>query len=360
MSSLCWLHHCPARSYKCRRRVDRAPGCERVDVLMDTRPSWPPHQSLAYFRCGLPDLQFVSSLCLLALREACLGLINGGDARKASRFCTPAFGARKHLSGWCSRWWAGIIRPTERLSLGRPHHVRAWNGAATWQPYPSGAPRCRSGVRADAASGARYGLFVSPRWAGLAGHGLGRPVAAILASIVHARHAAGKTRRWPRQIEAAGAPEPCFDAVILATPGHASARLLEGIDPQLNELIGRIPYAGSVVASIGYAREQIEHPLNAAGLVVPEIERRDILAVSFSSQKFAGRAPPGHVLLRVLGRARSGPSSWDSTHADRDNRPPRVGQFAGGSRHAAFVPRDPLAARYASISLGPSRAGRRD
>ncbi|HWC88524.1 MAG TPA: protoporphyrinogen oxidase, partial [Pirellulales bacterium] len=54
-----------------------------------------------------------------------------------------------------------------------------------------------------------------------------------------------------------------------------------------------------------YAREQIEHPLDAFGFVVPDVEQRDILAVSFSSQKFPGRAPPGHVLLRVfLGGAR--------------------------------------------------------
>jgi oxygen-dependent protoporphyrinogen oxidase len=160
----------------------------------------------------------------------------------------------------------------------------------------------RRGGRGGDASGARYGLFTAPR------DGMGSLVSALAAQLP-----AGWLRlstpvrrleklgdgRW--QVEtAAEKPEPVFDAVILATPGHVSARLLAGPCPQLAELLGRIPYAGSVVASIGYAREQMEHPLNAAGLVIPDIERREVLAVSFSSQKFPGRAPPGHVLLRVF------------------------------------------------------------
>jgi len=36
------------------------------------------------------------------------------------------------------------------------------------------------------------------------------------------------------------------------------------------------------------------------GAVVPAIERSPILALSFSSQKYAHRAPEGHVLLRVF------------------------------------------------------------
>ena len=69
--------------------------------------------------------------------------------------------------------------------------------------------------------------------------------------------------------------------------------------PLAGELAG-IEYAGSVVVVLGYARDQVAHPLDAAGVVVPRIEGRRALAVSFSSVKFAGRAPDGHVLLRVF------------------------------------------------------------
>ena len=43
-----------------------------------------------------------------------------------------------------------------------------------------------------------------------------------------------------------------------------------------------------------------QHPLDAFGLVIPHIESRNILAVSFSSRKFPGRAPEGHVLVRTF------------------------------------------------------------
>jgi oxygen-dependent protoporphyrinogen oxidase len=44
----------------------------------------------------------------------------------------------------------------------------------------------------------------------------------------------------------------------------------------------------------------VAHPLDAAGLVVPRREGRRMLAASFSSQKFPGRAPAGSVLIRTF------------------------------------------------------------
>jgi oxygen-dependent protoporphyrinogen oxidase len=51
---------------------------------------------------------------------------------------------------------------------------------------------------------------------------------------------------------------------------------------------------------MGFSREDVAHPLDAAGVVVPRCEGRRILAVSFSSQKFPDRAPPGAVLMRTF------------------------------------------------------------
>ena len=50
----------------------------------------------------------------------------------------------------------------------------------------------------------------------------------------------------------------------------------------------------------GFRRDQIAHPLDGFGVVVPLVERRKILSVSFSSDKYPGRAPDGSVLLRVF------------------------------------------------------------
>ena len=61
-----------------------------------------------------------------------------------------------------------------------------------------------------------------------------------------------------------------------------------------------IPYASSLIANVAYRRDQISHPLDGFGAVVPAAERRSILAVSFLSVKFPNRAPAGTVLLRVF------------------------------------------------------------
>jgi len=47
-------------------------------------------------------------------------------------------------------------------------------------------------------------------------------------------------------------------------------------------------------------RAAIAHPLNGFGFVVPFIEKRSLIACTFSNVKFSGRAPEGHVLLRAF------------------------------------------------------------
>ena len=90
------------------------------------------------------------------------------------------------------------------------------------------------------------------------------------------------------------------DAVVVAVPSAAAAGLLRGCDPALASALAAIEYAGSAIVSLGFARDDVAHPLDAAGLVVPRREGRRILAVSFSSQKFPGRAPEGSVLMRTF------------------------------------------------------------
>lgn len=90
------------------------------------------------------------------------------------------------------------------------------------------------------------------------------------------------------------------DAVIVAVPSGAAAELLRSADPRLAMGLASIEYAGSAVVSLGFAREEVAHSLDAAGVVIPRREGRRILAVSFSSQKFPGRAPEGSVLMRTF------------------------------------------------------------
>ena len=68
----------------------------------------------------------------------------------------------------------------------------------------------------------------------------------------------------------------------------------------LATLLGEIPYASSATVSVGLRRADVPHPLDGFGFVVPRTERRAVFACTFSSVKYPGRAPEGHVLLRCF------------------------------------------------------------
>jgi oxygen-dependent protoporphyrinogen oxidase len=95
--------------------------------------------------------------------------------------------------------------------------------------------------------------------------------------------------------------------VILAVPPRSAAPLLAGLAPEAAEALTEIRFASTVVLLLGYRREDVAHPLDGYGLLVPRTEGLRTTAVSFHSTKIEGRAPAGHVLLRVfLGGIRDG------------------------------------------------------
>ncbi|MEZ6088690.1 MAG: FAD-dependent oxidoreductase [Pirellulaceae bacterium] len=91
-----------------------------------------------------------------------------------------------------------------------------------------------------------------------------------------------------------------FDGVIIATPAHRAATILDEFDAKLSLELRQVEYASCAVVSLAYDRKQIEHSLDAFGFVVPLVEQRSILACNFSSVKYAGRAPDSTVLMRVF------------------------------------------------------------
>ncbi len=90
------------------------------------------------------------------------------------------------------------------------------------------------------------------------------------------------------------------DGVILATEAYQSARMVRYLDPSLALLLEGISYASSAAVTLAYRRAAIRHPLDGFGFVVPAVEGRPIIACTFSSVKYPGRAPDGHALLRVF------------------------------------------------------------
>jgi oxygen-dependent protoporphyrinogen oxidase len=90
------------------------------------------------------------------------------------------------------------------------------------------------------------------------------------------------------------------DAVCLAVPAYIAASLLSEIDQDLANKLRQIRYASTATINLAYRRAALAHPLNGFGFVVPFVEKRSLIACTFSSVKFSGRAPDEHVLLRAF------------------------------------------------------------
>jgi oxygen-dependent protoporphyrinogen oxidase len=87
-------------------------------------------------------------------------------------------------------------------------------------------------------------------------------------------------------------------SVVLAVPAYVTASLLRPMDSTLAELCEAVPYASTATVAFGYRRDQVSHPLRGTGFVVPQTEGLALLAGTWVSSKWPGRAPNGHVLLR--------------------------------------------------------------
>ncbi|WKZ32773.1 MAG: protoporphyrinogen oxidase [Thermodesulfobacteriota bacterium] len=90
------------------------------------------------------------------------------------------------------------------------------------------------------------------------------------------------------------------DAVIVAAPAWAAASILKGEDAALSEKLLTIPYVSTATVSIAFKKKDIKHPMNGFGFVVPKVEGRKIMAATWTSVKFAGRAPEDSVLIRCF------------------------------------------------------------
>ena len=160
--------------------------------------------------------------------------------------------------------------------------------------------RKRGSGEGVSASGPRYGLFVSFE------RGMGVLVDALVEKISAASVRAGcraealdrKETGWRVRLQ--DGEEVDADAVCVTLPPRASGRMLEKISPGISRELMSIPSGSLATLNLAYRTEQIQNPLDAMGFVAPAIENKTLLACSFSSTKFVGRAPVGKVLIRAF------------------------------------------------------------
>ncbi|MES2792111.1 MAG: protoporphyrinogen oxidase [Planctomycetota bacterium] len=154
----------------------------------------------------------------------------------------------------------------------------------------------------EQASGARYGLFTT-----LAG-GTQELIQALAERVSRGAQIqvnAPVTGLQPLptggySLTVPGRPPQTFDRVILTTPTYRIADIVQSFAAEWALALREIEYASTSIVVSGHRLSDIKHPLDAFGLVIPAIEHRRVLAVSFTSRKFPNRAPEGRVQLRTF------------------------------------------------------------
>lgn len=151
---------------------------------------------------------------------------------------------------------------------------------------------------AGAASGARYGMFVAFR-GGM--QDLVDALAHKLEDSIHLSHMVTAIERDQDgfKVEVRGTFRR-YDALVVALPAYIAAQALRSFDPALCDELEGIPYASAATVTCLWPRSAIPHPLDAFGFVVPAAEPCQILASTWASVKYEGRAPDDLALIRVF------------------------------------------------------------
>ncbi len=90
------------------------------------------------------------------------------------------------------------------------------------------------------------------------------------------------------------------DDVVLTAPTYGVASVIRPLDGTIADELDAIPYASTATVFLAFRRDDVSHPLDASGFIVPRALGRPLLASTWASSKWDGRAPKGHVLLRAF------------------------------------------------------------
>lgn len=156
-------------------------------------------------------------------------------------------------------------------------------------------------LASSASSGARYDMFMSCRGG----------MSTLVQSLLQHTSESGRRinakvvqvfrsddRIWNCQLESGSRVRS--KGILLALPASQGATVLKKHHQHLANLLGHIPFGSLAVIHFAIRRESLSRELIGSGVVVPRIESRPILAISFLSNKFEQRCPENELLLRVF------------------------------------------------------------
>ena len=154
----------------------------------------------------------------------------------------------------------------------------------------------------QAARGARYDLFRAPQG------GVGQLVESLADALARFPNTTIATnspvasieRLGQRWVIDAGDAAQSFDGLIVATGAASASRMLAGVDAELSNALGGIETASSAIVAIGINQVQLKKSFDGFGIIYPHIDGGQVIAISFSSNKFAGRCNDDQLLIRVF------------------------------------------------------------
>jgi oxygen-dependent protoporphyrinogen oxidase len=106
------------------------------------------------------------------------------------------------------------------------------------------------------------------------------------------------------QVDFEGGSSLAASTIIFATPAYVTAALVAGIDTEMAAELRAIPFVSTATISVAFSRSDIARTLPGYGYVSPRANGGDVVACTWTSNKFPSRVPTGAVLLRFfVGRA---------------------------------------------------------
>jgi protoporphyrinogen/coproporphyrinogen III oxidase len=102
------------------------------------------------------------------------------------------------------------------------------------------------------------------------------------------------------RVTLAGGSQLPADAVIVTTLAHEAAALLREAAPHAAHELRAIGFTSIGSLYLAFHRDEVVHPLDGFGVVIPSSERRRIDGMTWTSSKWTGRGPADYVLLRVF------------------------------------------------------------
>lgn len=90
------------------------------------------------------------------------------------------------------------------------------------------------------------------------------------------------------------------DDLILAVPAFVASALLAELAPKASRKLGEIQFVSTAVATLAYSRAAFPHGLHGNGFLVPFNEACEITGCTWSSNKWAERAPDDALLMRCF------------------------------------------------------------